>query len=47
MNKTVLSWQDLKTAFIIFIKNSRTAIQKKEHIIAPYVPNTSTFTRIA
>ena len=43
MNKSVLYCQDVKTAFSIFIKNSRNAIPKYEHIIAPYVLSISTF----
>ena len=43
MNKSVLYCQDVKTAFSIFIKNSRNAIPKHEHIIAPHVLSISTF----
>ena len=43
MNKSVLFWEDVKTAFSIFIKNSRNAIPKHEHIIDPHVSNISTF----
>ena len=43
MNKSVLFWQDVQTAFSIFIKNSRNAIPKYEHIIAPHVSSISTF----
>ena len=44
-NKCVLFWKDVQTVFSIFIKNSRNAIPKYEHIIAPSVSSTSTFTR--
>ena len=43
MNKAVLFWQDVLTVFPIFIKNSRNAFPKYEHIIAPHVSNVSTF----
>ena len=43
MNKSVLFWQDVQTAFSIFIKNSRNAIPKYEHIIVPDVSSISTF----
>ena len=43
MKKTVLFWQDVETAFSIFIKKSRNAMPKYEHIIAPRVSSISTF----
>ena len=43
MNKSKLFWQDVQTAFSILIKNSRNAIPKYEHIIAPHVSSISTF----
>ena len=43
MNKSVLFWQDVQTAFSIFIKNSRNAIPKYEHIIASHVLSISSF----
>ena len=46
MNKSVLFWEDVKTVNSIFIKNSENTIPKYEHIIAPHVSSTSTFTRI-
>ena len=46
MNKRVLFRKDVQTVFSIFIKNSGNAIPKYEHIIAPHVLSTSTFTRI-
>ena len=46
MNKRVLFWKGVYTAFSIFIKNSRNPIPKYEHIIAPHVLSTSIFTRI-
>ena len=44
MNKNVLFWKDVQAVFSIFIKNSRNAIPKYEHTIAPHVSSTSTFT---
>ena len=35
-----------RTAFSIFIKNSRIVIPKYEHIIVPHASSISTFTRI-
>ena len=43
MNKSVLFWQDVQTAFSIFIKNSRNAIPKYERIITPHVSSISIF----
>ena len=43
MNKSLLFWQDVETAFSIFIKNGRTAIPKYEHFIAPHASSISTF----
>ena len=37
MNKSALFWKYLQTAFSILWKNSRNAIPKYEHIIAPHV----------
>ena len=44
--KSVLFWKDVKTVFSIFIKISRNAIPKYDHIITPHVSSTSTFIRI-
>ena len=33
MNKSVLFWQDMQTAFSIFKNNSKNAISKYEHIM--------------
>ena len=46
MSKSVLFWQDSWAIFSIFIKNSRNAIPKYEHIIGPHVLSISTFTTI-
>ena len=43
MNQSVLFWQDMQTAFSIFKNNSKNAIPKYEHIIAPHVSSISTF----
>ena len=46
LNERVQFWKDMKTAFYIFIKNSRNAIPKYEHIIATHLLSTFTFTKI-
>ena len=46
LNERVQFWKDMKTAFYIFIKNSRNAIPKYEHIIATHLLSTFTFTWI-
>ena len=46
MNKSVLFSKAVWAVFSIFIKNSRNAIPKYEHIIAPHLSSTSTITRI-
>ena len=43
MKKSVLFWQDVRTAVSIFMKNSRNANPKYERIIAPHVLGTSSF----
>ena len=40
MKKSVLFWKDVWTVFFIFIKNSRNAIRKCEHVIARHALST-------
>ena len=46
MNKSMLFWKHVETAFSIFLKSRWNTIPKYEHIIAPHVSSTSIFTRI-
>ena len=46
INESELFWQHLQRAFSILIKNTRNAIPKYEHIIAPHVSSISNFIRI-
>ena len=45
MNKSMLLWQDLLTAFSIFMKNSGNMIPKYDRIIVPHLSSISSFTR--
>ena len=41
MNKSMLFWKHVETAFSIFLKSRWNTIPKYEHIIAPHVSSTS------